>query len=64
MKLKTVVKLCTIISVALFCIAVGFYALMQLDMADRNRDVNLYTFLPEDCPVVFESNNINDFLND
>lgn len=64
MRLKTVVKLCTIISVALFCIAVGFYALMQLDMADRNRDVNLYTFLPEDCPVVFESDNINEFLND
>lgn len=64
MTLKTIVKLGTIVSVALFCIAVGFYAFMQLDTADRNRDVNLFELVPGDCNRVLESENINELLNE
>ena len=47
MRLRTVVKLGTIISVALFCLAIGYYAFMQLDTAGRNREVNLFSLIPQ-----------------
>lgn len=64
MTLKTIVKLGTIVSVALFCIAVGFYAFMQLDTADRNRNVNLFELVPDDCVSVIEIDNVNALLNE
>lgn len=64
MRLKTVVRLGTIISVLLFCMAVGYYAFMQLDMANRNRKVDLLSLVPSDCSGVLESDNISTYLND
>ena len=64
MRLRTVVKLGTIISVLLFVVAVGYYAFMQLDMADRNRDINLYSLVPADCTAVLESDDISAFLHE
>lgn len=61
MKLKTIVKLGTIVSVLLFVLAVGYYAFMRLDMVDRNRDVNLYSLVPAGSIGVLESNNVNVF---
>lgn len=62
MRLKTVVKLGTILSVALFCIAVGFYAFARLDK-DSRRNANLFSLIPSDCISVLESNNVNALLN-
>lgn len=62
--MKTVVKLGTVVSVVLFCIAVGYYAFMQLDAAGRNRDVNLFSLIPRTSASVLESDNINAFLNE
>lgn len=64
MRLKTVVKLGTVLSVALFCIAVGFYAFARLDVDNRNRNANLFSLVPSDCISVLESNNINALLNE
>ena len=64
MRLKTVVKFGTIVSVLLFCIAVGYYAFMKLDMANRNRDVNLFTLIPDDCTVVLQSDDISACLDE
>lgn len=64
MKLKTVVKLGTMVSVLLFGIAVGYYVLAELDMTKRNRDIDLFALVPDDCIGVIESNNINAYLND
>ena len=64
MALKTVVKFGTIVSVLLFCMAVGYYAFMQLDMADRNRDVNLFALIPDDCTTVLQSDDISACLNE
>ena len=64
MRLKTVAKLSVIVSVLLFCIAVGFYAFTRLDMTERNREVNLYSLVPADCVGVLESDNISYFLNE
>lgn len=62
MRLKTVVKLGTILSVAFFCIAVGFYAFARLDK-DSRRNANLFSLIPSDCISVLESNNVNALLN-
>ena len=64
MRLRTVIKLGTVVSVALFCIAVGFYAFMRLDASSRNRDANLFSLVPDDCISVLESDNINAFLGE
>ena len=62
MRLKTVVKLGTILSVLLFVLAVGYYAFMRLDMMEHNRDVNLFSLVPPSSVAVLESN--HDFFNE
>lgn len=64
MKLKTVIKIGTVLSVLLFVLAVGYYVFMRLDMAKSNRDVDLYTLVPSDCVGVLESDNINAFFTE
>ena len=64
MRMKTVVKLGTILSVLLFVLAVGYYAFMRLDMMDRNRDVNLFSLVPSSSVGVLESNNVHAFFDD
>jgi len=64
MALRTVVKYGTIVSVMLFCMAVGYYAFMQLDATDRNRDVNLFALIPEDCTTVLQSDDISACLDE
>ena len=64
MALKTVVKFGTIVSVLLFCMAVGYYAFMQLDMTGRNRDVNLFALIPDDCVTVLQSDDISACLDE
>ena len=59
MSTRTVVKFGTMVSVLLFCIAVGYYAFMKLDMANHHRDVNLFTLIPDDCTVVLQSDDIS-----
>lgn len=61
MRLKTVVKLGTVVSVLLFVLAVGYYAFMRLDMTGQHRDVNLYTLVPASCIGVLETEDINAF---
>ena len=64
MRMKTVVKLGTILSVLLFVLAVGYYAFMRLDMMDRNRDVNLFSLVPSSSVGVLESSNVHTFFDD
>jgi len=64
MRLKTVVKLGTILSVLLFVLAVGYYAFMRLDMMDRNRNVDLFSLVPSTSVGVLESNNVNAFFKE
>lgn len=63
MRLRTVVKLGTIVSVLLFCLAMGCYVLMRLDMTERDRGVNLFTYIPSDCVAVLETDNIHEVLD-
>lgn len=62
MRLKTVVKLGTFVSVLLFVFAVGYYAFMRLNMAAYNRHVNLFSLVPSSAVGVLESDEINAFF--
>lgn len=64
MRLNTMVKLVTIISVLLFSIAVGYYAFVQLNMTNRNHNVDLYSLVPADCTGVLESDDISAYLHE
>ena len=64
MDTRTMVKFGTIVSVLLFCMAIGFYAFMKLDMANHHRDVNLFTLIPDDCTVVLQSDDISACLDE
>lgn len=64
MRLKTVVKLGTMVSVLLFVLAMGYYALMRLDMTKHHREVNLFSLVPSDCVGVLDSDNIYAFLDE
>lgn len=64
MGLKTVIKLGTIMVIALFCMAVGYYAFMQLDRVNRHREVDLFSLMPKSSTYVLESDNVNVFLNE
>lgn len=61
MRLKTVVKLGTVVSVLLFALAVGYYAFMRLDMTGQHRDVNLFSLVPASCISVLESDDVDAF---
>ena len=64
MRLRTVAKLGVVLSVVLFCIAVGFYGFTRLSMTDRGREFNLFSLVPSTSIGVLESDNITYFLND
>ena len=64
MKLKTVAKIGTVLSVLLFVLAVGYYVFMRLDMAKNNQDVDLFSLVPSNSVGVLESDNINALLNE
>ena len=61
MRLRTVAKLGVVLSVVLFCIAVGFYEFTRLSMTDRGREFNLFSLVPSNSIGVLESDNINYF---
>lgn len=63
MRLRTVAKLGVMLSVILFCVAVGFYGFARLSMTDKGREINLFSLVPSDCIGVLESDNINYFIN-
>lgn len=64
MRLRTVAKLGMVLSVVLFCTAVGFYGFAKLSLTDKSREINLFSLVPADCIGVLESDNINYFLNE
>lgn len=64
MRLRTVAKLGMVLSVVLFCTAVGFYGFARLTLADKSREINLFSLVPADCIGVLESDNISYYLNE
>ena len=42
MRLRTVAKLGMVLSVVLFCTAVGFYGFAKLSLTDKSREINLF----------------------
>ena len=54
-------KVGVIVSIVLFCIAVGVYSFVQLSVADKGKDVDLLSFVPLESVGLLETDN-PDFL--
>jgi len=63
MQLRIIIKWGTLLSVLLFCLAMGYYAYMRLDMAEYSRKVNLFSLVPSDCVGVLESHDVKGLLD-
>jgi hypothetical protein len=63
MRLRTLAKIIVTSSVALFCVAVGYYGLDRLNVANQNRERSLYEFVPDDCLGVMESDNAGFYMS-
>lgn len=64
MKLRTITKLGVTLSVILFCIGIGLYGFAQLSIADKKNDVDFLSYIPQSCIGVFETDNVDYFLNE
>ena len=64
MKLRSVVRWCVGVSVALFCIAMGCYTYMRLDIAKKNRAFDLYSLVPANSIGVLESEDVSAFFHE
>ena len=64
MKFRTAVKLGVFSSVILFCIGIVLYGFLRLDSAGEERNVNLFKYVPKDCIGMFESDNVDYFMDD
>ena len=58
MQLRIIIKWGTLLSVLLFCLAMGYYAYMRLDMAEYSRKADLFSLVPSDCFGVLESHDV------
>lgn len=60
---RTVAKFGVLLSVILFCIGVGLYGFARLNAADKDKDIDLVSWVPDDCIGVMETDNIDFFMN-
>ena len=52
---RTVAKFGVLLSVILFCIGVGLYGFARLNAADKDKDIDLVSWVPDDCIGVMET---------
>ncbi len=64
MKLRTIAKLAVFVSIILFCIGVGFYSFAQLKMADKGKNVDLLSLVPENSIGLLETDNMEFLVNE
>lgn len=60
---RTVAKFGVLLSVILFCIGVGLYGFARLNAVDKDKDIDLVSWVPDDCIGVMETDNIDFFMN-
>lgn len=63
MQIRSVIKLGVVLSVVLFCIGIAFYGFARLSMADKENQVDVFDFVPQDCAGVLETDNIDKFMH-
>lgn len=63
MQLRIIIKWGTLFSVLLFCLAMGYYTYMRLDIAEHSRKVNLFSLVPSDCFGVLESHDVRSLFD-
>lgn len=63
MQIRSVIKLGVVLSVVLFCIGIAFYGFARLSMADKEKRVDIFEFVPKDCAGILETDNIDNFMH-
>lgn len=63
MQIRSVIKLGVVLSVVLFCIGIAFYGFARLSMADKEHQIDVFEFVPQDCAGVLETDNIDNFMH-
>ncbi|MGL4851528.1 MAG: hypothetical protein ACRC3Z_02575 [Phocaeicola sp.] len=64
MRIRSVIKLGMVCSMLSFFIAVGFYGMAYLSVKERVKDIDVLKFVPNTAIGIFESDNLNYFLNE
>lgn len=64
MKLRTIVKIAVISSVVLLCTGFAVFSFFKLSAVENREDFNLYTLVPPDATVVFETDDLAGFIDD
>lgn len=64
MKLRSFVRLSLIVSVVLLCAAFAVFSYLRLHAADRAKDFNLYTLVPDDALAVVETDRMADLVKE
>lgn len=64
MNFRTITKLVLFFIITLFLVGISFFAFMRLNQANERTNSNLYEWVPDDCVGVFESDNVEFFLNE
>lgn len=64
MKLRSFVRLSVIVSVVLLCAAFAVFSYVRLNAADRAKDFNLYTLVPDDALAVVETERMAELVEE
>lgn len=64
MLLRSFIRMSVIVSVAMLCAAFAVYSYLRLHAADRAKDFNLYTLVPQDVMAVVETDRMADLIDE
>lgn len=64
MKFRTVVKIGIGLSVLLFCLGVAIYSFASLSDAEKGKDINMFTLIPDDCNGILDTDNIGYYTSE
>lgn len=62
MKLRSVIRTITVMSIALLCVGFGAYSYFRLSAVDSKKDFNLYALVPNDVIAVFETDRVAELM--
>lgn len=62
MKIRSLIKIAVIISVALLCTGFGVYSFFRLNAVERQKDFNLYSLVPQNAIAVVETDHMAELI--
>lgn len=64
MKLRLIIRIAVIVSIALLCTGFGVYSFFRLNAVEGRKDFNLYTLVPQDAIAVLETDRMAELMGD